>query len=452
MRAQGKTFLKYVSLNVLGMIGLSCYILADTFFIAQAEGEAGLAALNYCIVVFSLMQGTGLMLGIGGATRYAVRREQEPHERCAAFMHTLFAGAVCGALFGIVGVFFSAPIAAALGADAQTLPLAKVYLTTVLCFAPVFLANNILLAFVRNDGDPRLSMFALLASSLSNVLLDYLFLFPGGMGMFGAAFATGLSPLLSMAVLATHFLRRKNGFAAGKCRLHVRVIGNIFSLGFSAFVGEAAAAISLAVFNGIVGGLAGNTGVAAYGIVANVSIVVASVFTGVGQGVQPLASRLYGAGARAPLRQICRYACVCTGLAAAILYAAVFLLTGPIVAAFNAEQSEYLRQIAEPAVRIYFVGYFFAGFNLVAAALLSAVSRPGRAMIVALLRSCVLSVPLVFLLSSAGGLPGVWLSFPVTEGAVLCVSAVFLGQSFRRDARGERGGPMSRSGREAGQS
>ena len=83
-------FCKYTSLNVLGMIGLSCYILADTFFVANGTGSNGLAALNIAIPVFSLIQGTGLMLGIGGATKYSIDKNQGLKEESnKAFTHSL---------------------------------------------------------------------------------------------------------------------------------------------------------------------------------------------------------------------------------------------------------------------------------------------------------------------------------------------------------------------------
>ena len=71
-----KDFIKYVSQNVMSMIGLSCYILADTFFIANGIGDKGLTALNLAIPVYSLVNGIGMMLGVGGATKYAITRAQ----------------------------------------------------------------------------------------------------------------------------------------------------------------------------------------------------------------------------------------------------------------------------------------------------------------------------------------------------------------------------------------
>ena len=86
-----KEFCRYVSLNVLGMIALSCYILADTFFVSKGLGTNGLAALNLAIPVYSFISGSGLMFGMGGATKFSISKSQGDTARAnQAFTNTLF--------------------------------------------------------------------------------------------------------------------------------------------------------------------------------------------------------------------------------------------------------------------------------------------------------------------------------------------------------------------------
>ena len=158
------------------MLGLSCYILADTFFVSAALGTEGLAALNLAISVYSFLSGAGLLLGIGGASRYAVlyaRGDREEGNR--AFSGTFLLGLLCAAVFLLAGIFGAEQLGSLLGAEGQVLKMTAAYLRIILCFSPCFLLNNILLAFVRNDGGHRLAMAAMLAGSFSNILLDYLF-------------------------------------------------------------------------------------------------------------------------------------------------------------------------------------------------------------------------------------------------------------------------------------
>ena len=288
-------FIKYVSLNVLGMIGLSCYILADTFFVSKGMGADGLTALNLAISIYSFIHGTGLMIGIGGATRFGILRSQGEEKKAdRIFSQSVFIGLFLGTAYVFIGVFASGVLSHILGADQVTFQMTSVYLKTILCFSPAFILNNVMIAFVRNDRNPKLSMAAMLTGSISNIILDYVFIFPLDMGMFGAAFATGLAPVISIFILLLHVFKKKNGFHLCRFKLSVKKSVDIVSLGLSAFINEFASGIVLIIFNLVILGIAGNTGVAAYGIVANLSLVAASVFTGIGQGLQPIVSASYG--------------------------------------------------------------------------------------------------------------------------------------------------------------
>ena len=264
------SFSKYVSLNVLGMLGLCGYILADTFFVANGIGAEGLAALNLAISISSIINGTGLMLGIGGATRYNLQRSgnHSEEEGNRTFTVTVQLGLLVGFLYFLVGALLAEPLAQLLGADGSILPLTTTYLKTILCFAPGFILNNILIAFIRNDGSPNTAMAGMLTGSIANVILDYIFIFPWGMGMFGAAFATGLAPIISMAVMSPYFIKEKNGFHWQKGTGGLHLWSNICALGISSFVSEVASAVVLIVFNLLLLGLSGNVAVAAYGIIA----------------------------------------------------------------------------------------------------------------------------------------------------------------------------------------
>ncbi len=411
-----KDFSKYVSLNILGMIGLSCYILADTFFVSWALGATGIAALNFSISIYSVINGIGLMIGIGGATRFSILKVQKEDKNAnKAFSISVMIGILLGIIFLIAGILSGESLAKVLGADTTTLPLTKTYLTTIMCFAPFFILNNIMLAFVRNDNEPKLSMLAMLVGSFSNIVLDYIFMFPLGMGMFGAAFATGFAPIISILILSLHFIRKKNNFRYIRCKFELPYVHDIFSLGLSAFVTEVSSAIILITFNLIILGIAGNIGVASYGIVANLALVGISVFTGIAQGIQPIISKYYGLGKVKESKTILKYAVFTSLLAAALMYSVTFFNTDIIVAIFNSEKNPEITRLAMSGLRIYFVGFFFAGINIIIAMYLSATERARNAFVISITRGCIVIVPFVFLLSTIWKMTGVWLAFVLTE-------------------------------------
>lgn len=143
-------------------------------------------------------------------------------------------------------------------------------------FAPAFIANNIILAFVRNDGAPQLSMAAMISGSIFNIIFDYIFIYPMRMGIFGAALATGFSPAVSLLILYI-FIKKHNNFKPIKCKFSLKFSLRIMSVGIPSLVTEISSGIVVFVFNIIMLQLLGNIGVAAYGIIANISIVVISI-------------------------------------------------------------------------------------------------------------------------------------------------------------------------------
>ena len=302
-------FLKYVSANVLGMIGYSCYILADTFFIARGIGADALAALNLVLPAYSLMNGTGLMIGMGAAARYSLSAAQ-PQDKVhrTIFTHALYLGILAAVIFSSAGVLFPSHIAALLGANADTIGYAADYIRILLLFSPLFLSNNILLCFVRNDGSPRLSMAGMIVGSLTNIVLDYVFIYPLGMGMTGAAVATATAPAVSMLIMSLHFIKKKNNFRPVRTKISLIRWKDICALGVSSLITEMSSGIVIIVFNFLILGLSGNTGVAAYGILANIALVLVSIFTGVGQGIQPVVSRYAGGTGRSQRIKLRKYA------------------------------------------------------------------------------------------------------------------------------------------------
>lgn len=411
-----KDFAKYTSLNILGMIGVSFYILADTFFVSKGLGTNGLTALNLALPIYSFMDGCGLMIGMGGGTKYSILRSTKKEiDANRIFTNAVYLTAIFSVIFMLTGVFFSDSILSLFGAKGTVLTISKTYLTTLLLFAPAFLMNYMLLAFVRNDGAPQLSMAAMIVGSLSNVFLDWVFIFPCKMGIFGAAFATGLAPMISMLVLSPHLIFKKNGFHFTKCRPAKKLFKEIFFTGIPSLVTEMSSGIVMIVFNSITLRLAGNVGVAAYSVVANLSLVVIAIYTGLAQGAQPLISTNYGKKDREKIRALLKYTMSALLLLSGLIYSIVFFGAFGITSLFNSEQDALLQSIAAKGLRLYFLACPFSGFNIILSVYFTSVEYPAPAHIISALRGFALIIPMAFLLSAAAGFAGAWCSFPATE-------------------------------------
>lgn len=412
-------FFQYVALNICGMIGLSCYILADTFFVSKGLGAKGLTALNLAIPVYSFVHGCGLMFGMGGAARYSIFRGQKKYtDADMAFSHMIYAVLALAAVFMLTGVFLSARLAAVLGAGGEVFSMTKIYLQVILLFSPAFMMNDVLLCFVRNDGSPGLSMTAMLAGSLSNIVMDYIFIFPLHLGILGAVLATGCAPVISMCILSLHRIKKQNHFHLKKAGFSPSFTAATLSLGLPSLVTEAAAGIVMIIFNSIILRLQGNIGVAAYGVVANLALVVTSVHTGIAQGIQPMISRFYGYGKLTDMKKILDYAIISVLLISGLIYLVFLLAAGPITFAFNSEQNLQLQEIAEKGLKLYFTAIPFAGFNIVLSTFFASTEKALPAQTISLSRGIFVIVPMAYLLSYFFKMTGIWLSYPVTEGIV----------------------------------
>lgn len=420
-----QVFLKYVSLNILGQIAFSCYTMADTFFVSASLGAKGITALNLAFPVFCLINGIGLMIGMGGGTRYSILKSRGNQDRMDRIFTTAVCMAGCAAVvFMVAGGFFSGVLAETLGADETVFSLTNTYLKVMLLFAPAFLFNHLLQCFVRNDGAPSLSMAAMVVGSFSNIVLDYIFIFPMNMGIFGAIFATGLAPVISMTVLSSYFFRKKNGFRLTRPLPDGRGALEIISSGVPPLVTEVTSGVVMFLFNFIILGLEGNTGVAAFSIITVISLVVVAMYTGLSQGIQPVISLNHGAGEPDKVKAVLKYAMITVLLMSGVIYSVIFFGADQLTSIFNSEGNEALQALAVTGLKLYFLACPFIGCNIVTATYFTSTERLLPGQIISLLRGFVVLVPVAFLLSTALKMTGVWCSYPVTEGTVALIGAV----------------------------
>ena len=167
-------FLKYVSFNMLSMIGLSCYILADTLFIANGVGSMGLAALNLIIPLYNVITGIGLLIGVGSATHFSILKVQNKAKEASLYFSIAMKLALMISIpIAVMGFLFAENIMHFMGANQEIIPIASAYLKAYIIFTPFFILQQIVVAFIRNDNNPRLASIAMLLGTLFNICLLY---------------------------------------------------------------------------------------------------------------------------------------------------------------------------------------------------------------------------------------------------------------------------------------
>ena len=362
------------------------------------------------------------MIGVGSAIRFVIERHGNTSGTEGYFFHALVWAFLISLIFIFAGIFLPDKLIALLGGDSSIIAVGRDYTRIFMIFSPFFMCNHICMAFVRNDGNPSVAMAATLFGSLFNIVFDYILMFPLGLGMQGAALATGCSPIVGILICCIHFKSSKCTITLKPVRLSVKRLLHSCHVGISSFVAELSSGVITIVFNMIILNIAGNTGVAAYGVIANTSLVAVSLFNGISQGSQPLISDSYGKGDLKNVMYLIKLAAATSLFISVLLITAVYLGAPSITAVFNSEKNPLLAQYAISGLRIYFTGFLFAGINIVGSSILSSVESAKFAFIVSIMRGFAAITFFAFLLSKIFGLTGIWSAFPAAEFLTMFVT------------------------------
>ncbi len=287
----------------------SIYSLVDAAVVGQYHGPLGVAAMAIIAPIWNILFSLGLLAGIGGSVLYAVRRGARATTAPANryFTSALLLGAALSAAATIALNFFEVPLLQLFGGEGELLDLARRYMKPVKWSVPLFVFANILMAFLRNDGNPKLATIAVLAGGVFNVFGDYFFVFTCNTGIFGAGLATVIGETITVAVMLTHFLHPHNTLRIDLPLAPILFSRKIVEVGFSVFLIDIAMGVLTVLFNRQILKYLGTDELAVYGVIVMVSTFVQCCGYGVGQGAQPILSQNYGAGAYGRVAQTLRY-------------------------------------------------------------------------------------------------------------------------------------------------
>ncbi|WP_243014078.1 MATE family efflux transporter [Brevibacillus borstelensis] len=420
-----KLFISYLIPSVLGMLLMSINIVVDGIFVGHGVGPNGLAGVNIAVPAFSIFLSISLWIGMGGATMYSIALGQNEIKQA----RTIFSHAIALAVFLVASITALClwkldEIAYLFGANEVILPYVRDYLTVLLAFGFVYVLENILSVFVRNDGNPTLSMASLIVTAILNILFNYVFIFIWGMGVKGAAAATVLSAAVGFLVLLTHFLRRSSTLRVVAFRLQPKIFKDILSIGFPSFVAEASTAIVTIGFNIAFMKAMGETGVASYAIVNYIHAVMVLLFLGIGAALQPIASFHFGAGLFGRLKKSLRLGVQTALVAGVVAVCCGFVFAGPLVNLFDV-QSEELFTLTVKRIGMFFLAYLFLGYNLVYAEYFQSIGQIKKSLVIIASQGLLLVPPFLWLFPKWFGVDGIWFVYPAVQ-AVTALAVVFI--------------------------
>ncbi|WP_439744422.1 MATE family efflux transporter [Bacillus pseudomycoides] len=416
-------FISYLIPAVLGMVLMSVNIVIDAVMISRGVGANGLAGVNVAVPAFSIFFSISLWIGMGGATLYSIALGENKIERARSiFTQSMTVAVVIVGILMVICLWRIEDLAYLFGANEVILPYALNYLTVLLTFGMIYVLENILSTFIRNDGNPNLAMAGLVVTALLNILFDYIFIFIFGWGVTGAAAATILSAAIGFLVLLSHFFRKSSILKWTKFHFEWNTVKQIMVIGFPSFTAEITVAIVTIGFNITFMKYAGELGVASYAIVNSIHSMMLLVFLGVGAALQPIASFHYGANLPERLKEGLNFA-VKTAVVLGCVAIVSGLFFGKYIIGLFDVQSKELLTLTVTGMSLFFIQYVFLGYNIVYGEYFQSVRQTRKSVFIILSRGLLFIIPLLWIMPKLFGVNGIWLVMPVSE--VLTAIVVF---------------------------
>lgn len=417
-------YLKYLSAAFGSAMITSVYSIVDTAMVGQYHGPEGTAALAVVAPVWNIIYSLGLLMGIGGSVIFSTKRGSEKSDGSE---HQYFTSAVIGAvilsILAWIGVMnFERPILTFFGADEALLVMAQKYMRPIKYVFPLFLFNQMLAAFLRNDGAPALATLGVLSGGIFNIFGDYFFVFTCDMGIYGAGLATAIGSGISFLAMLTHFISRRNTLRLVRPEKLTRKLREITVTGFSTFFIDVAMGILTVLFNRQIMKYLGADALAIYGPIIQVSTFVQCCAYSVGQASQPIISTNFGAGKGERIRETLRLALWTTAFFGVFWTALSMAVPNLYIRIFMAPTPEILN-MAPAIVRTYALSFLLLPFNIFSTYYFQAIMKPTAAFIVSVTRGLVISGILIIILPVLVSADAIWFAMPITELLVMLYAA-----------------------------
>ena len=425
-----KTLMKYVIPAILSNACIFLFTIIDGVFVGNGIGSDALGAVNIAMPMVMIATAINMLTSIGGCAIAAIRLGQNDREGAnQAFLHSLTANVFFAAIITIVCTLLTGPLSTLLGADAFYLPMVKEYIFWWGLFAiPSALSVNFQF-FCRNDGSPMLVMVAMVASTVLNIFLDWLFVFPMRLGIMGAAVATGISQTVSWLIVAVHFICRKGDLRIRFYKPQIGMFGQVIFFGLPEMIAQFATPVTTICLNTVIVANFGEMGVNAFAVISYVASLAISVFSGAAEGLQPLFGQTYGAKEEKDMKWYFRSGMLISFVGSIVIVGVCVLFGRPICSLFGADAKtlEYTLQYLPQ----YAWAFIVVGLNTMISAYLYSTERSGYAIPLNICRALIFNTIIIRGLPVLFGEGIIWFTYGISECAVLVLAMILLKFSER---------------------
>jgi putative MATE family efflux protein len=429
----GKLLLRQSLPASIGILVMSLNILIDTIFVGQWIGSNAIAAINVVLPVSFFIAALGMSIGMGGGS--IISRALGSDQRAKAnktFGNQLTLTLLFTLSFMTLGLVFMEAIIPSFGGKGALYAPAKIYYTIVLYGVPILglamMGNNI----IRSEGKPKYAMYAMMLPSISNLLLDYLFINVFGWGMEGAAWATTLSYGVCMSYIFYFFISGKSDLflKISDLALDFSIVKEIGSLGFVTLARQAVVSVTVLMVNNILFELSGESTVAVYAIISRMLMFALFPILGITQGFVPIAGFNFGADKKNRVLEVIRTALIYATVLATFVFFVIIFFSEAIASAFTQDQAVITK--TKEVLMWVFLSTPIIGIQLIGSAYFQAIGKAIPALLLTLTRQGFFFIPLILILPRYYGEFGIWISFPIAEVIATIVTAYFLRKELKR--------------------
>lgn len=419
----------------------SLYNIVDQIFIGQGVGYLGNAATNVSYPFSTICLAIALLVGIGSASRFSLfLGQKKPEEAAKVAGSGVSLMVVAGILYAAIGESLLEPLLWIFGATADVLPYARQYAGVTLLGMPFLIVTNGLCNLIRADGSPKYSMLCMISGAAANTILDPVFIFICGWGVFGAALATVIGQILSCAFAVIYLWKFKTiRLVRSDFRLSLHSTLITFGMGISSCVNQVAITFVQIILNnslthyGALSIYGTDIPLAACGIVMKTNAILLSIIVGISQGVQPLIGFNYGAQQYGRVHEAYMLAIRWNFVVSAIGFCLFEFLPYPIISLFGSDDELYM-EFAVKFMRIFLFMVIVNGVQLLSSNFFTAIGKATRGLLLALTRQVFFLIPLLLLLPLWLGIDGVMLAGPIADFIAFVVSVVFIRKELKRQA------------------
>lgn len=422
-----KRLLRFTIPSIIMMICTSVYSIVDGLFVSNYVGTTPFAALNLMMPLLMGISTVGFMIGTGGSALVAIKLGEGEREKANAYFSMLIYILIgVGLAVAVTAFLLMRPIAYAIGATDAMIEYCVLY-GRILCVSLTgFMLQIAFQSFFIVAEKPELSLKMSLISGITNVILDYLFIVVFGWGLAGAGAATAAGEIIGGLGPILYFSRENNSLLRlGKPCFDGRVLLKTCTNGSSELMTNISSSFVNILYNYQLMRLAGEDGVAAYGVIMYVTFIFAAVNIGYSIGSAPVVSYNYGAGNQKELKNIFRKSVVAIGSAGITMTILAELLSYPMTRVFVGYDPDLFAMTCR-GFRLYALSFLLSGTNIWGSGFFTALGDGGVSALISFLRTLLFQVSMVLLLPVFLKLDGVWLAIVAAESLALFVTAVFL--------------------------